>query len=91
MRTSISGKNEVVPASSGTEDVPTIAIRGRRLVWTVVILCVLAELLFVYLDATVNYARGTGFGMIRRLCNIRASMRGGNMHWSWASGTLMSA
>lgn len=47
-----------------------IPINATRLVRTVLISCVAAELLFVFLDATVNYAHGTDFGMIRRLCNI---------------------
>jgi hypothetical protein len=47
-----------------------ISVNGRHLVRNVFIVCLLAELLFVLLDATVNFAGWTSFGMIRRMWNI---------------------
>jgi hypothetical protein len=47
-----------------------INLRLRRFIRAVVVICVLIELLLVYLDHTVNYSYGTEIGSIRRLFNI---------------------
>jgi hypothetical protein len=47
-----------------------INIDGRRLPTRIFIVCLIAELLFVLLDAVVNYAEFSEYGQIRRLFNI---------------------
>ena len=47
-----------------------IVIRGQRLPVQIFIFCLVAEVLFVFLDAFVNYAEWSKFGTIRRLFNI---------------------
>ncbi len=47
----------------------TVVVDPRRLFWTVFLGCVAIEILFVYLDVSVNYLRGSNSGPIRRLFN----------------------
>jgi hypothetical protein len=47
-----------------------IDIDGRRLPVRIFIVCLIAELLFVLLDAVVNYAEFSKYGPIQRLFNI---------------------
>ncbi len=48
----------------------SIPISGQSLPTRIFIFCLLAELLFVFLDAFVNYAEWSKYGTIRRLFNI---------------------
>jgi hypothetical protein len=47
-----------------------VSVNGRQLVRNVFVVCLVTELLFVFLDATVNYAGWTSLGMVRRMWNI---------------------
>jgi len=66
---------------------PPILVHGRRLVRNLVLFCLLAEVAFVLLDATVNYGRWTDYGMIRRLCNI--AREDGLASWFGTTQTFM--
>jgi hypothetical protein len=55
----------------------------------IVIFCVLAELLFVFMDATINYASWTDYGMIRRLVNT--AREDSLPSWFGTTQTLMVA
>ncbi len=60
-------------SKTGPQDsvsIGNITVNGRHLPMQIFIFCLLAELLFVLLDATVNYAKFTSYDTIRRLFNI---------------------
>ena len=66
-----------------------VDVDTRRVIVIVFASCLAAELLFVFLDATVNYSRWTDLGMIRRLFNI--TREDGMASWFGTTQTLLVA
>lgn len=67
----------------------SIDVNGERLPVRIFIFCVLAELLLVLLDATVNWAKFSHYGTIQRLFNI--TREDGLATWFMVTQTFVTA
>jgi hypothetical protein len=78
------------PSTSATEFGATrIAIDGRRLPVRIFVFCLVIELLFVLLDAVVNYGELTDLGPLKRLFNI--TREDGLATWFMVTQTFVAA
>jgi len=67
----------------------TIQIPRQRIMCTIAAVCILLELLFVWLDYTFNYSYWTELGPIRRLFNI--TREDGMASWFGVTQTFLAA
>ncbi len=85
-----SGSGPPHPADSATgRDTLTFTLDPIWLAWRVLLVCVVLEILFVFLDYHVNYGRYTEIGAIRRLFNI--AREDGLASWFGTAQTMLSA
>lgn len=76
------------PVEGSSDDAVTLPIDGPRLVRTIFIVCVVAELLFVLLDYHVNRGGMTEIGALRRMFNT--AREDGLASWFGTTQTLLA-
>ena len=84
-----SKKAEKSPATRDPVADVCVNVDTRRVILVAFVTCLAAELVFVLLDATVNYSQWTNLGMIRRMFNI--TREDGMASWFGTTQTFMVA